>query len=105
MKSGYLIPLGMIGEDKERPKMSYSAKPNLKIRKVWSEGYAVTGNSSGAIYMGECFAESHIEACERIVEGIDRNSDGTVRLRKDDNPSCWGCGLFDNEEDARKSFG
>jgi len=105
MKVGIFMPLGIVNEDTEIPKMNYSAMPNLKMRKVWSEGYAATGERGYATYMGECLAESHIEACERIVKGIDRNPDGTVRLRSDGNPSCWACGLFDNEDDAKKSFG
>lgn len=105
MEFGIFMPLGNHEVDKEIPKLTYNVKPELKMRQVWSEGYAATGERGYASYMGECLAESHIEACERLVPTLDRNQDGTVRLRNDGNPSVWACGLFDNEADARKSFG
>lgn len=35
---------------------------------------------------------------------LDKNSDGTLRLFNG-HPMIWACRLFDNEADARKSFG
>lgn len=99
-----LIPAGK-GDAVEIPPVSYSARPNLKMRHVWVEGYAATGEHSTATYFGCCLAESFIEACEMLVKGLDRDDEGALRLNHLGNPSIWMCGCFDNEADARKTFG
>lgn len=99
------IPKGKCEDLEPIPFMSYSAKPNLKLRHVWTEGYMATGEHGTATYHGCCLAESFIEACETLVKGLDRNEDGTLRMYKDGVPQVWACRCFDNEEDARKYFG
>jgi hypothetical protein len=99
-----LIPSGKASTD-PIPPVAYSAKPNLKLRHVWSEGYRATGEHATAFYHGCCVAESFIEACERLVTGLDRDNDGRLRMYKPGHPQVWGCSCFDNEADARKSFG
>ena len=67
----------------------------MKTFKIWSEGYSITGNSSEAMFHGEIDAENFEDACAKLLgDKLDKN-----RL------SIWGCRLFDNELDARKSFG
>ncbi len=74
----------------------------MKLNKyeVWSEGYVITGNSSGAIYHGIFDGESFKDACDNwalTLEDVSYYNGITL--------SYWGCRLFDNEDDARKSFG
>lgn len=99
-----LIPSGKFMNGEAIPTPSYNAHPNLIIRHVWSEGYSATGEHGTATYHGCCIAETHEEACLRIVNGIDKNEDGSLSLRGG-MPSVWACRLFDNEADARKSNG
>ena len=68
---------------------------------VWVEGFVVTGESGKAQLMGETEAKTFGEAC-RIVFSKTREHAmyfDPVRL------TYWGCRLFDNETDARRSFG
>lgn len=66
---------------------------------IWAEGFFIQGQStpSPAFYHGKIEAESFQEACDiRFV------NDG---LYNRETLSLWGCRLFDNEKDARISFG
>jgi len=96
----------------------------MKEFEIWSEGYAATGERSGAHYYGKSTGNDFIEALENfrypediiqewtkevIVKkgsplGLDRNADGSLRLFGG-KPASWACRYFDNEADARKSFG
>lgn len=94
-----------------------------KKYQIWSEGYSVTGNSSKANYEGEAEGENFIDAVLNykhtedvlgrdgkviIKKGdglsLDKNSDGSLRLITG-LPCSWACRYFDNEKDARASFG
>lgn len=92
----------------------------MKEFEVWSEGYSATGEHSGAIYHGIVAAETFDEACIKVMgDKLDKNSDGSYRrggyrgnaepgidrAKLQGNYSIWACQLFDNEADARKSFG
>ena len=68
---------------------------------VWIEGYAATGERGTAQKLAEGVkADSFKQACEfyadQFIEG------GCYDPGRN---TYWGCRLFDNEEDARKSFG
>lgn len=69
----------------------------MKIFDIWSEGYVATGDSGKATYHGEGTGKTFKAAC--------------IKKFKDDNNYCsknntyWACCLFDNEDDARESFG
>jgi hypothetical protein len=94
----------------------------MKDFEIWIEGFAATGESSGAYFKGKVLAENFDEACIKLLgDRLDKNSDGSYRrgsyrgeplppsqhraeLMKG-NFSIWACQLFDNEADARKSFG
>lgn len=85
---------------------------SIKKYDVWIEGYSAPEDSSSlsrkAAFEGSIEATSFNEACIAILGD---------RLDKDDgNPdgylhslggylSVWGCRCFDNEQDARESFG
>ncbi len=67
---------------------------------VWSEGFRTNGESSQATYHG-CFrAETFREACDQAAAKYD-----WAEFYDSENLRFWGCRLFDNEHDARRSFG
>lgn len=74
---------------------------------IWSEGYSITGNSSGAIYLGEFEADTFEHACDKwaktLTDDYSRKCYSPAKYGKP--PSFWGCRLYDNEADARKAFG
>jgi hypothetical protein len=83
---------------------------------IWIEGYAATGEYSHASYIGKSSGHSFEDACRnfRYPEDIIREYDGMIIVHKgeslklDENrshPCIWACRLFDNETDARESFG
>ena len=73
----------------------------MKTFEIWSEGFAVTGNSAIAGFEGNYEGEDFVSACKAMVlaKGWDN------RLYSAESNSFWGCRFFDNEADARKSFG
>lgn len=104
---GFLLPKGMYKDSSSESLPHFEVKyaGNVPLMyQVWTEGYAASGEHANAVYHGECLAMSFEEACEKLIKGLDRNSDGTLRLMGG-KPAIWGCRCFDNEGDARKSFG
>lgn len=67
---------------------------------IWSEGYAATGESSGATYHGSFPGSSFKEAVCNWMKTID--SANLVDLKR---MAYWGCKLYSDESLARKSFG
>lgn len=76
----------------------------MKTFEIWCEGYAITGNSADASLLGTETATTWDEAVEKYMvknpDTIDVREANGVKVYTD-----WGCRLFDNESDARKSFG
>lgn len=68
-----------------------------KTYDVWMEGFVCTGESSKAHFVGSVKAETFKKACDKLF-----NND---ILYDPINLTHWGCRLYDNEADARKSFG
>ena len=73
----------------------------MKTFEIWAEGYAATGENGPALRLGVVQAENFRDACRVLVQ-----------QKPDLKPwfnfatlTFWGCRLFDNEADARKSFG
>lgn len=66
-------------------------------REVWEEGFVISGESGKAHLTGRVRATSFQEACDMLYAGK-----STYNSEK---CTYWGCRLFDNETDARKSFG
>lgn len=65
---------------------------------IWAEGYRATGEHGTATYHGKVWADTFEDACRHRFKG-DRNFDP-------ENPGrVWACRLFDNESDARESYG
>ena len=75
----------------------------MKRFQIWTEGYSATGESSGAHFHGEFEGESFHDAVTAYRDSLanepSRNCIDLERL------TFWGCRFFDNEDDARKSFG
>lgn len=67
------------------------------IYEIWMEGYCCTGQSSTAFLVAKIEADSFQEACDMYFKGDFYYDPKTLMY--------WGCRLFDNEVDARKSFG
>lgn len=64
---------------------------------IWSEGYNDMGNIGSAHKHGEQEADSFDQAC--VIFFVDDKFFNGKLL------TYWGCRLFDNEAEARKSFG
>jgi hypothetical protein len=93
-----LHPLPLEEEEMNKPEFE---KVAFKHFEIWAEGYAATGESGRAIKMGEADGKDFKNACVNFAEKNDS-------FKKFFNPqymNYWGCRLFDNEADARKSFG
>ena len=82
---------------------------------IWAEGYAASGESGTAQMVGKGLGSTFDEAVKDYMSknpnhGIEENSrnryitEDAYKNRRS-NWSIWACCLFDNESDARKSFG
>jgi len=69
---------------------------------VWSEGFRITGDSGQAHLLGKVEAPTFLMACR--VAATQAGDPHNYR-EADGVPRYWGCRLFDNEVDARRSFG
>lgn len=74
------------------------------LYEIWSEGFRVSGETGAkAEKIGEQEANSFEEACDLFVK---RNPQYKSCYEKRNGvPAYWGCRWFNNEADARKSFG
>lgn len=66
---------------------------------IWEEGYAITGNEARASFVGREVGESFLDACKTWFKKH------PVKDYDPERNAVWGCRLYDNEADARKSFG
>lgn len=83
--------------------IDYRKNHMKKKIKLWMEGYNAQGNSDGASYLGEYEGENLLEAYTTYVK--EKYKDNIPNYIRKDEPVIWGCRVFDNEGDARKSFG
>lgn len=68
---------------------------------IWSEGFRITGNEGNAHLHGTSEGETFKEAVNNYAQ-----QDVYFRAYFDEeHMTFWGCRLFDNETDARRSFG
>jgi len=96
----------------------------MKEYEIWIEGYSATGESGIANFIGKASGNTFVEACNNFEypEDIKAQYRDEIIVRKGEKlkldgmsinnyvenapvPKIWGCLLFDNETDARKSFG
>lgn len=70
---------------------------------LWVEGYSISGNRSDASFCGKYDVDTLQEA---VIEYKSTVTDQRSRDLIDVNKlTYWGCRFFDNEDDARRSFG
>lgn len=67
---------------------------------IWEEGYAATGNSGGAVCLGTFEGETFAKACK-----AQNKTRRDPSLFDEARLTYWGCRLFDNKEEAQRSFG
>lgn len=72
----------------------------MQTFEIWCEGFATNGERGRANLLGTYEAETWDEAVQKYME------DHPGRITVDNRGyTDWGCSLFDNETEARKSFG
>jgi hypothetical protein len=88
----------------------------LKEYDIWMEGYAATGESSKASYLGKSKGRNFQDACMRYAlkselehrQKMDNENQYFDTGRWDYDPrrnSIWACRLYETEDEARESFG
>lgn len=75
----------------------------MKKFEVWSEGYAATGESGDAVFHGNFEGETFRDAVISFKNSL--TNPHSISCIDIDRMTFWGCRFFDNEIDARKSFG
>lgn len=87
-----------------------SAEPSEDVKEVlmsdgvyniWSEGFSATGEAGVATFHGRSSGMGFLDACVVFANS-------NPAFKKDFDPELmtyWGCKLFNNEADARRSFG
>ena len=84
----------------ERPMQYTSVRRSISL---WVEGFAVTGQRENASMIGTFEAKDLDDAVKQYMEHhkdyVDWDRFGRGRH------AIWACEIFDNEKDARKSFG
>jgi len=91
-------------------KMSLEERKEEKLNKernktidLWSEGYAATGESSDAIFHGTFKSKDLRDAVIQFRDSLDdEGSKNCIDIKR---LTFWGCKFYDNESEARKSFG
>lgn len=73
----------------------------MKKYPVWMEGFQITGNSARAKFLGVYEAQTFKAACKKALLDSDRDMSHYDPKQN----TYWGCRFFDNEIDARRSFG
>lgn len=69
---------------------------------VWMEGFSATGDYASAQCQGSFKGHTFQEACIAWVNTLELSQQLYYNSERN---SYWGCKLFDNEIDARRSFG
>jgi hypothetical protein len=75
---------------------------------IWQEGFAATGEGGPAQKLGEATAPTFEEACQRWVDNKKRVTPDFNNRYGEYDPernTIWGCRLYSNERDARRTFG
>lgn len=78
----------------------------MKVYEVYIEGYCDNGGRALSKYLGQhigrTFAEAAKQAC---ISRYGEESTKTYFDIRNGIPAFWGCRLYDNHEDAARSFG
>lgn len=75
---------------------------DIKKWNIWIEGYSATGQNSRADFKGSFEGKTFKEACITWVATLDDNN---KQYFSEETLTYWACKMFDNEVEARKSFG
>lgn len=75
------------------------------VYQIWMEGYRATGEEQTASFLGTEEGGDFPEAVRLCISKKPEPYWLQHLNTKVDPPQWWGCRLFDNETDARKSFG
>ena len=90
-------------DDSERVVKNCSTPLVRRSISLWMEGFAATGERQGASMIGTYEAVDLDDAVKQYMEthkgDVDWDSFGRGRH------AIWACEIFDNEAEARKSFG
>lgn len=70
---------------------------------LWVEGYVATGESADATFLGSFEGETFQDAIQAYKDSL--TDDYSRKCVDVERQTFWGCRFFDNEADARKSFG
>lgn len=73
----------------------------MKKWEIWSEGYRDNGGGRGAHLLGVAWGDTFDNAMHKHIATCPDSS--YYRKNEDGSWSMWGCRLFDNEHDARKT--
>ena len=73
----------------------------VKEYEIWCEGFLSTDGNGKAFKLGNAKGVNFLDACKNHFA---ENPSKYFRITNG-KPIWWGCQLFDNEKDARKSFG
>lgn len=76
-------------------------KRKSKTWNVWSEGYACTGESAKAQFLGEFEAPTFKQAIIRAM----KEKEWDMSQFDEENLTYWGCSFYPTEKQARKYFG
>lgn len=76
--------------------------PENKLWEIWMSGYSATGNYAQATCLGTFPGRTFKDAVWHYKQSLPQDERVLVDL---DRMTCWGCKLYDNEANARKSFG
>jgi hypothetical protein len=82
------------------------ADQELKTFTLWTEGYAATGQQSGAECHGQIQGTDFNDAVRNYVAPLPASISHYWDFHATQNVwTRWGCRAFDNEADARRAFG
>lgn len=86
--------------DVEYKRVVKEKDPNLKEYEIWMEGYRTNGDFGTAYRLGYFTGLNFKDACKNAINllGYDNSYYDPERN------TYWGCRLYDNSEDARKTF-
>ena len=95
--------------EKPEPVYTKQVKTGSNEYEVWIEGFAATGQSQKAFQLNlthdtstKWKGNSFREACINAMTSLEWDM---AHYYNYENNSYWACRFFDNEKDARKSFG
>lgn len=75
----------------------------MAMHEIWMEGYRATGDRAEARMLGRVEAETFADACDALCSPPEWQAQHGNYDRQ--RGTVWGCRLFNNEADARRSFG